>query len=73
MIQFTCGKCKKSYNVQDKYAGKRVKCKQCQEVCIVPDAGATGRGDSLQAFNNLISELGKDEAKAPPLEEEDES
>ena len=72
MIQFSCGKCQKSYKVQDKYAGKRVKCKQCQEVCVVPEPNPCS-GDSLAAFNNLITELGKDEAKAPPLDEEIDS
>ncbi len=73
MIKFTCKSCKKAYKVPEEYSGKRVKCKQCNEVCIVPGGNAVGdhSGDSLQAFNNLIIELGKEESTAPPIEEEE--
>ncbi|MBW3598339.1 MAG: DUF4339 domain-containing protein [Planctomycetes bacterium] len=35
-IQLTCENCKKSLNVRDELAGKRVKCPQCQTVVTVP-------------------------------------
>jgi hypothetical protein len=36
-IKFSC-ECGKAYKVPDKYAGKRIKCKNCGETVAVPDA-----------------------------------
>ena len=35
MISFSCT-CGKKYNVEDKYAGKKAKCKKCGKVIVVP-------------------------------------
>jgi hypothetical protein len=36
MISFKCSGCEYLYDVPEKYAGKRVRCKHCNEVLIVP-------------------------------------
>ncbi|MHC4557521.1 MAG: DUF5684 domain-containing protein [Planctomycetota bacterium] len=37
MIKFLCKKCSQRLNVEDKHAGKRVKCPKCGNIDIVPD------------------------------------
>ena len=37
-VKFQCGQCGTSYEVSEKYAGKRVKCRQCQAAVQVPEA-----------------------------------
>jgi len=36
MIKFDCQMCGHNYQVPDKYAGKKVRCKECNEIFIVP-------------------------------------
>lgn len=72
MIKFNCTSCGQSYRVSDEYAGKRVRCKECNTVNAIPspEAGPTGSGDSVTAYNNLLQELSKYEKTAPSLEVE---
>jgi len=72
MIKFECSKCGKSYRVTDEYAGKRVRCKDCSTVNVIPSPQQekTGCGDSVAAYNSLLEELSKFEKQAPPLETE---
>lgn len=37
MINFLCKKCSQRLNIEDKHAGKRVKCPKCGNIDIVPD------------------------------------
>lgn len=37
-IEFECKKCRKGYRVKDDFAGKRLRCKQCQAAIEVPQA-----------------------------------
>lgn len=36
MIQFVCGKCGRSFSVNDKYSGRKVRCPKCQAAGQVP-------------------------------------
>ncbi|HWE35101.1 MAG TPA: AAA family ATPase [Isosphaeraceae bacterium] len=36
-ITFACERCGRSYNVDEAFAGRRVKCKECQNVLTVPE------------------------------------
>ena len=70
MIKFDCIKCKHSYRVADKYAGKRVRCRECSTINQIPAAEPEkiSCGDSVAAFNSLLDELSKFEQQAPTLE-----
>ena len=35
-ITFACGNCGKAFTVDDNFAGKKGKCKQCGQVIVVP-------------------------------------
>lgn len=74
MINFNCTKCGHSYNVPDEYAGKKVRCKECQTVNSVPSQvnGNLRRdcGDTIAAYNNLLNELLRYEKQAPEVEVE---
>ncbi|MHC4168032.1 MAG: SUMF1/EgtB/PvdO family nonheme iron enzyme [Planctomycetota bacterium] len=37
MIKFSCKKCGRKLNVEDKHSGKRVRCPKCGDVSVVPD------------------------------------
>ena len=73
MIQFDCSKCGRSYQVSDKIAGKRVRCKECSEIITVPAAEieAVDSGDSVDNLNNLLQELSEFEKQAPEQDIED--
>ena len=43
MIQFKCTNCGQGFNVPDKYAGKRVKCKKCDQVNAIPNLAPEDR------------------------------
>ncbi len=72
MISFNCTKCGHSYSVPDEYAGKKVRCKECQTVNSVPiqtnGASRGDCGDSIAAYNNLLNELLQYEKQAPEVE-----
>ena len=70
MIKFDCIKCGHSYRVQDQYAGKRVRCKECSTINKIPAAEPkkVDCGDSVAAYNSLLDELLKCEQQAPALE-----
>jgi len=71
LISFTCIKCGHAYSVPDEYAGKKVRCKQCQTVNTIPSAPAPAGAsspacaDSIAAYNNLLNELLRYEKQAP--------
>ena len=59
MIRFECCKCGHGYRVSDQYAGKRVRCKECGEINLIPsvELEAVGCGDSVANLNSLLQEL----------------
>ena len=40
-ITFACGNCGKSFTIEDKFAGKKGRCKQCGAVMPIPERAAT--------------------------------
>lgn len=77
MITFKCSKCGHEYRVDDIHAGKKARCKSCENVNTIPAAAkpaATGRvpgsGDTVAAYNSLLQELLQQEKTAPSVEME---
>jgi len=78
MIIFKCSKCGHEYKVADEYAGKKARCKNCENVNVIPaptakpaqPARPVGSGDSVAAYNNLLQELLQQEKTAPTVEVE---
>jgi len=75
LINFSCTKCGHAYSVPDEYAGKKVRCKQCQTVNTIPAAAVSSSAgakkdcaDSIAAYNNLLNELLRYEKQAPKVE-----
>ena len=72
MIEFDCSKCGHSHQVSDKIAGKRVRCKECGEINLIPsvERETVGCGDSVANLNGLLQELSEFEKQAPVQETE---
>jgi hypothetical protein len=79
VINFKCSKCGHEYKVDDIHAGKKARCKNCENVNTIPAAAAakpavTGRvpgsGDTVANYNSLLQELLKQEKTAPSVEME---
>jgi hypothetical protein len=78
VITFKCSKCGHEYKVADEYAGKKARCKSCENVNVIPlaptkpaqPARSPGSGDSVAAYNSLLQELLKQEKTAPSVEME---
>ncbi|MCA8991875.1 MAG: RDD family protein [Planctomycetaceae bacterium] len=43
-INVVCPGCEQQYNVPDDKAGRKFRCKQCQEIVSIPDAGSSSSG-----------------------------
>lgn len=81
MIVFKCSKCSQEYKVADEYAGKRARCKTCENINTIPSPQAKSKGpqqpfivssgDSVAAYNDLLQELLKQEKSAPAFEQLD--
>ena len=68
MIEFDCSKCGHRYRVSDKYAGKRVRCRECTTINIISAPEPVSCGDSVAAYNDLLKEMLKYERQAPALD-----
>lgn len=76
MISFKCSKCGYQYKVDDIHAGKKARCKSCENVNTIPGAAVKpavighvpGSGDTVAAYNSLLQELLKQEKTAPSVE-----
>ncbi len=68
MIKFKCSECARPYQVGNNYAGRKVRCKNCKTVCVVPSPGSSGCGDTVARFNSLLQELQEYEKRAPAVE-----
>ncbi len=71
MINFHCTKCNAAYRVDDKFAGKKVRCSKCKEINIIssPETDTNMdiedvEKDYLDTFQQLL----KWERQAPPAE-----
>ena len=74
MITFKCTQCGHEYNVQDEFAGKKARCKNCQTVNTIPAPAAPAKKsrsceDSIAAYNSLLQELLRQEKQAPTATE----
>jgi hypothetical protein len=58
--------------VSDQYTGKRVRCKECGEINLIPsvELETVGCGDSVANLNGLLQELSEFEKQAPAQETE---
>ncbi len=72
MIKFSCTSCAQTYRVSDEYAGKKVRCKSCSSVNIIPqpEKEKVECGDSVAAYNDLLQELLKAEKHSPTVDVE---
>jgi hypothetical protein len=78
VITFKCSKCGQEYRVADEYAGKKARCKSCENVNLIPGGAVkqsgtgkdSGNGDTVAAYNSLLQELLKQEKTAPSVEME---
>ncbi len=79
MIIFKCSKCNHEYKVADEYAGKKARCKSCENVNTIPLTAVKSKGpqnpfikngDSVAAYNNLLQELLQQEKTAPAFDVE---
>jgi hypothetical protein len=78
MVDFQCGKCDHKFSVPAKYAGKRIRCKQCSHINTVP-GGASPKPsqnnkemdlslDFMDQDNDVFQALLKHEKEAPSVE-----
>ena len=70
-IKFACNKCGKAYSVPEKMAGKRARCKVCQEMLEVPNVEASSKAkiagdDPLGLGNGEISVAPAPERRSIP-------
>ena len=72
MIKFSCTSCGHEYKVSSEHAGKKTRCKNCNNVNTIPQSedASRGSGDSIAAYNDLLQELLKQEKTAPTIETE---
>lgn len=76
VIVFKCTKCSHEFKAPDEYAGKKVRCKNCNNVNAVPSSQPAAQekpvirscNDSVAAYNNLFKELLQQEKTAPTIE-----
>lgn len=71
MISFKCSQCGHKFSAPDDYAGKKARCKNCEQVNVIPAPEKEPQhscDDSVAAYNNLLQELLKYEKQAPVIE-----
>jgi len=77
MIKFKCSKCGWQLNVSAEYAGKRVRCKKCSQIDIVPAApqatGANTPQEFMEQHSDVFEALLKHEKEAPAIEISDKA
>ena len=57
MIRFTCAKCGKIYEVENKYSGKSVKCKKCNNKLIIPKEPEKEQTKEYQILDEIYQGL----------------
>jgi hypothetical protein len=73
MIEFLCKECGHKYQVADKYAGKKARCKKCMYTTIIPqpqpafDLSLDDCEDESE-YNEVFREMLMWEKVAPPAE-----
>jgi hypothetical protein len=81
MVNFKCSKCDQKFSVPDKYAGKRIRCKQCNFINTVPGAKSPASDvdskemdlslDFMNQDSDVFQALLKHEKEAPSVETTD--
>lgn len=81
MVDFECSNCNQKFSVPGKYAGKRIRCKKCSSVNVVPgeasidlDKGGKEMDLSLDFLNqgsDVFKALLKHEKEAPTIDTTD--
>jgi predicted Zn finger-like uncharacterized protein len=84
MIKIHCENCGQKFRVQDKHAGKKVKCPKCKNIIVIPEAHASSsvteqrhcediKADSKSPIQGLIplDVLPKDKIQDPSLSQPD--
>ena len=73
LIKFRCGHCSCKLGVPDEYAGRRVRCTECNEACQVPESGVLeDSAVALELDPEPVGDLGgdlrlQDEEVAPAM------
>ena len=80
MVDFQCSKCNHKFSVSSKYAGKRIRCKECNHINTVPGGKSESVEtsakemdlslDFLEQNNDVFQALLKHEKEAPSIEQE---
>ena len=80
MITFRCKNCNKKVSVNDMHCGKRVKCPQCGQICVIPDLTAEGMNsaskdlsDSRIQLQDVVLDTDIEDDTANPEEEPSDS
>ena len=80
MITFRCKNCNKKVSVNDMHSGKRVKCPQCGQICVIPDLTAEGMNsaskdlsDSRIQLQDVVLDTDLENDTAGPEEEPSDS
>ncbi len=57
MITFRCKNCSKKVSVDDMHDGKRIKCPQCGQICVIPDPAAESMNSALKDLSDSRIQL----------------
>jgi uncharacterized RDD family membrane protein YckC len=67
-IVFPCDQCGQRYQVDDGFAGKRIKCKKCEKVLTIPSAAGAPPAAPRPASRPPLQTFGAPPASKPPLQ-----
>ena len=57
MLNVACSGCSKVYRVQEKFAGRKMRCRDCSQIIEIPVAGDDGKGIPAEATGRRSKEL----------------
>ncbi|MHC5061559.1 MAG: TFIIB-type zinc ribbon-containing protein [Planctomycetota bacterium] len=71
MIKYKCSKCGLQLTISAEHAGKRVRCKKCHQIDVVPQAppvsGANTPQEFMEQHSQIFEALLKHEKEAPAI------
>lgn len=62
-IDFHCPECQRSYRVKDEFAGRKLRCKQCQSAIEVPDIDPWEIDDDFEEYDDPVPKKRKKRRK----------
>ncbi|MCX5636883.1 MAG: hypothetical protein NTX52_04215 [Planctomycetota bacterium] len=78
MIKFQCAKCSHDFRVPSEYGGKKIRCKKCNHINLIPVAGVEKKNtddltkdvaqDFAEEYMDAFKALLKHEKEAPPID-----